>query len=127
MPCFGFRSLALIGILSLLVSCAKEDLCTVCGYYTGLSQQVIPQPGTNLGSYFTATKSYLLQEKGNGFEVAGMAFTPDESGMFRDEPDSIAATAKGYLLFEGAIRNDSLFFEVRRAGGFNEIFAGRRI
>lgn len=127
MPATALRSIALFAAFLLTVSCAKEDPCTVCGYYTGLSQQVIPQPGTNLGLYFTATKTYLLQEQGKGFEVAGLAFTPDEAGMFRDEPDSATAAVKGYLLFEGAIRNDSLFFEVRRPGGFNEIFAGRRI
>lgn len=121
------RYLLFLASTLLLGSCAKDEACAVCDYYTGLSQQVVPQPGTNLGSYFTATKTYLLQERGDGYEVAGLQFRPDAEGRFLEEPDSASASVKGYIYLEVALRNDSLFFEVRRPGGFNEIFAGRRI
>lgn len=121
------RALFLLTMLLVVSACAKDESCTVCDYYTGLSQQVIPQPGSNLGLYFTATKTYLLQESGDGYEVAGWSFKPDAEGRFRDEPDAAGAAAKGYELLEVAIRNDSLFFEVRKQGGFSEIFAGGRI
>lgn len=107
-------------------SCNKGDICRPCGYYTGVSQKVDYLPGTTTGSYTTTTRTHEVWRSGNGYTTAGFYYEPDATGYFTDTTDEAGQAAKGYITLEVILRNDSLYFDIRKPGGLSEIFEGRK-
>jgi hypothetical protein len=124
------RFSTLIAFLAVLVvsgqSCNKGDICRPCGYYTGVSQKVDYLPGTTTGSYTTTTRTHEVWRSGDGYTTAGFHYKPDADGYFYDAPDEAGQAVKGYLTLEVILRNDSLYFDIRKPGGLSEVFEGRK-
>lgn len=113
--------------LTLLIGCSRDPICRVCGYYTGLSQKVDLIPGTNIGSYSTATVTHEVWRSGNRYATAGFYYTLDKDGLFYDEPDAAGQLEKGYISLSVRLQNDSLHFDIRKPGGLSEVFEGRKV
>lgn len=119
--------LLFISLMWMNTACNKNEDCTACGFYNGLSQKADFIPGTKTGVYTTTTQTYHLTKQKATYTIEDFRFIPDNEGNYFHITDSTERLILGYDTLTVALKDGMIRFDVRKPEGLYEVFEGKRI